>query len=129
MKKVEFFSPLGFVRNLKKVDKNFIIIQMKESDFKNYDEFAQHFNYTQLPFTKVISTGSSQKLFALEYKTSHGQNDYPFKINIKNEPKTRRCKKKTSTKNEPFEGGFEPILKICPKNNQFQKKTLRLLRK
>jgi hypothetical protein len=129
MKKAEFFSPLGFVRNLKKVDKNFIIIQMKESDFKNYDEFAQHFNYTQLPFTKVISIGFSQKLFALEYKTSHGQNDYPFKINIKNEPKTRRCKKKTSTKNEPFEGGFEPILKTLSKKQPVSKEKIEAIKK
>lgn len=57
MSQIEFFSPLGFIKELKKINtKNpFTIIQLKELDFMNYEECSKHLKYDDIPFTKVCT--------------------------------------------------------------------------
>lgn len=78
MKKAEFFSPLGFIRNLKSVNKKhpYVIIQMKDMDFKNYEECTTHFDYKKVPFAKVVSLKFTQELNIVQYKTSHVEKGY-----------------------------------------------------
>ncbi|CAH0558805.1 unnamed protein product [Brassicogethes aeneus] len=55
MSKKDFFSPLGFVKELKQIRKGnpFVIHQMKQTDFYNFEQCSSKLNYAKVPFTKV----------------------------------------------------------------------------
>lgn len=74
LSKVEYYSPLSLIRILLKVNRHkpYKVIQMKLSDFKNYQYLSSQIQYEKIPFSKVttlhFSKATPNKVF---YKTSH----------------------------------------------------------
>lgn len=75
----EFYSPLGFIKELKNLNKKkpFVIMQMKTDDF---EECASKMNYNRIPFTKVTSMRlKNTDINYVEYKLSHTEDDFSQK--------------------------------------------------
>lgn len=75
MDKTEFYSPLSFIRNLKSVNKRqpYVILQMKNDDFKDYESCSKQLAFKKIPFSKVASLKFSQNVAEIEYKNSHSE--------------------------------------------------------
>ncbi|XP_031329351.1 uncharacterized protein LOC116160305 [Photinus pyralis] len=114
MSQLQFFSPLGFIKELKQVNKKnpFVTILMKESDFMNYGECSKQMKYDNIPFSKVSTIHFSKSdLTEVSFKRSHADNEF-VKISIS--PAVpglpRRRSKKTAAVKAPPE-----IAKLIPK--------------
>ena len=71
MKCAEFYSPLGFLRLLLKVDRihPYKVIQMSQKDFKDYANCAKMLKYNTIPFTKVFQLKFVRSdLFIVQFK-------------------------------------------------------------
>lgn len=73
MQKSEFYSPVSLIRVLKQanVKKPFQIIQMKESDFKDFSGISKLINYKSVAFIKVAQLHFTHTYHEVEFKTSH----------------------------------------------------------
>ena len=74
MRCAEFYSPLGFLRLLLKVDRinKYRVIQMQPHHFKDYASCAKMLKYSNIPYTKVSQLRFNQNdKFTLQYKLSH----------------------------------------------------------
>ena len=82
VRKKEFFSPLGLIRNLLQVNiaRPFRVIQLRENDFK---EYSKQFDYSNIPVTKVTSIQFTQVLYEIKYSTSHQEKGFPLKGSIR----------------------------------------------
>lgn len=101
----EFYSPLGFIRELKQVNKKkpFVIMQMKTDDFKNYEECASKMNYNRIPFTKVTSMQfKNTDINYVEYKLSHTEDDFSQKSLIYDVIPRQTRKSRTSVIHQPL---------------------------
>lgn len=75
IKHLEIWSPLSLIRTLLKIPNTwklkFLIIQMKKSDYINYQLISTRFNYNEIPYSKVkhiiYNKGS---IFNIKYRTS-----------------------------------------------------------
>lgn len=91
LSKCEYFSPLSLIRLLLQVNRQtpYKIIQMQSSDFKNFQECSSQLKYNQIPYTKVSQLRFTNSLFEVQYKTSHGSNEFET-VNLKHSMKTRQ---------------------------------------
>lgn len=98
MAQKEFFSPLSFMKELKQVNKKnpFIIMQMTEQDFKNFEECSKQLKYENIPFTKVCAMKfTNVDLTEICFKKSHLDEDFvAISINPSIPSLTRRRSKK-----------------------------------
>ncbi|KAJ8914063.1 hypothetical protein NQ315_017584 [Exocentrus adspersus] len=79
LKKREFFSPIGIIRALKTINpKNpYCIIQMNESNFKNYQDCAKKMNFKIVPFASLNSLRFQRAdLSTVEYKRLFGTAEF-----------------------------------------------------
>ena len=108
MKRAEFFSPLGFLRLLLKVDRRdkYRVIQMSSKDFKDYANCAKMLRYNTIPFSKVsqLKFTRSDK-YTVQYKLSHRDTKFSSSY-ISNEKNTRS----TMTQNGKAKGTESIIL-------------------
>jgi len=89
----EYFSPLSFIRILLNCNRNnpFVIIQLRTTDFHNYQLPAKSLNYGVVPYTKVaMLTIAKDRLDVVQYKLSHLQCDNLIKVSIVPPPKSTR---------------------------------------
>lgn len=79
----EFYSPVSFIRVLLKANRKnpYTVIQMKETDFKDYQACSKLYKYKQIPFASVAQIGFSHCLFSVKYTTSHSQT--PTQVDIR----------------------------------------------
>lgn len=65
----EFFSPIALIRLLKSVNrkKPFIIMQMRQADYKNYHDLSKKLEYKNIPFSKVQILRFTQSRFHVEF--------------------------------------------------------------
>ena len=74
MKCAEFYSPLGFLRLILKVDRipPYKVIQMSQKYFKDYANCAKMLKYNTIPFTKVFQLKFVRSdSFIVQFKLSH----------------------------------------------------------
>lgn len=132
MSQIEFFSPLGFIKELKQVNKKnpFVIIQMKESDFMNYEECSKQLKYDNIPFTKVYTMQFSKSdLTEVRFKRSHTNNEF-IKVSISPAVPAlprRRTKKFAEVKSPPEIANLIP--KILSSKKEISKEKINALKK
>lgn len=132
MSQIEFFSPLGFIKELKQVNKKnpFVIIQMKESDFMNYEECSKQMKYDNIPFTKVCSMKFSKSdLTTVCFKKSHTHNEF---VEVSISPavpalQRRRGKKSSEVKAPPEIQNIIP--KVLSSKKEISKEKITAIKK
>ena len=132
MSQIEFFSPLGFIKELKQINKKnpFAIILMKESDFINYGECSKQLKYDNVPFSKVCALQFSKSdLTEVSFKRSHTDNEF-IKVSISPDvpglPR-RRSKKTAAVKAPPEIANLIP--KILSSNKEIPKEKIIAIKK
>ena len=92
----EFYSPLSFLRVLLRANRAnpYTVIQMKDTDFKDFQSCSKLFQYKQVPFASVAQITFSQNLFSVQYSTSHAQP--PIQVDIRGSNTKTRAAKPTS---------------------------------
>jgi hypothetical protein len=125
MSNIEFFSPLSFVKELKKVNKKhpFLIMQMRDQDFKNYEECSKQLKYENVPFTKVSTLKfTNNDITQVAFKKSHLDEEF-LKVSISTPVPVltrRRSKKVIEPKTPPEIANLIP--QPLPKKKKFPKK-------
>ena len=79
MKVREFYSPLSFLRLLLKADRKnpYRVIQMQESNFKDYKNCAKMLRYEHVPFMKVRQLRFERnEPYVIKFKLSHGDEEF-----------------------------------------------------
>lgn len=78
LNKTEFYSPVSLLRILLKVHvkKPYVIIQLKENDFKDYKACASLYNYKVIPFSQVVALRFTKSQSEVQYKISHAQENW-----------------------------------------------------
>lgn len=71
----EFYSPVSFLRVLLGANwkKPYCVIQLRETDFKDFQACSKHFLYKQVSFAMVAQLKFTQCAFNVMYTTCHGQ--------------------------------------------------------
>lgn len=89
LSKVEYYSPVSLLRVLTKINskKPYKLIQMKSSDFYDYQSLANTYNYNEVPYSKVTSLEIKKGFLSVGYKTSHEADDFVV-TNIKRSTRT-----------------------------------------
>ena len=75
----EFYSPLSFLRILLKVNRNcpYRVIQMKNEDFKDFQNTSKMLQLSNVPYTKVFQLKfCKDDLHTVEYKLLHSNTDF-----------------------------------------------------
>ena len=97
MRCAEFYSPLGFLRLLLKVDrkKTYHVIQMQSKDFRDYANCAKMLKYNNVPYTKVSQLRFEREaMYIVKYKLSHSDVEFTS-VSIGTERKTRNRMSRT----------------------------------
>ena len=79
MRVTEFYSPLSFLRILLKVNRNRPrrVIQMKNEDFKDFQNSQKMLQFSNVPYTKVFQLKfRKDDLHTVGYKLSHSNTDF-----------------------------------------------------
>ena len=75
MRVAEFYSSISFLRVLIKVnrEKPYRVIQMGQSDFKDYINASKLLQFSVIPYTKVYQVKfTNDDQHCVQYKLSHG---------------------------------------------------------
>lgn len=131
MAKIEFFSPVSFLRELKVVNKRnpLTVLQMKDDDFFNYEECSSKLKYSKVPFTKVsVLKFTSNNLYEVSYKISHICDEYQQAViwDVVVPPLTRKSKKLEENRS-PLLTALKP--QVLPKKNEFAKEKIEAIKK
>lgn len=97
MRATDFYSPIGLIRILKSVSTSnpYKVIQMKESDFKDFAATAKLLNYKTIPFTKTSVLVFTQQLSVVQFKSSHDPYEPMNAANVRHAEKPLRRRKKS----------------------------------
>jgi len=125
MNVAEFYSPVSFLRILLKVNRNhpFTVIQMKKSDFKDFQSSSKMLRFSEVPYTKVFQLKFSKcSLHIIEYKNSHAESDFRSAMI----GQTRRTRKQNTDGKFPIEvnTSVPPAIRIVSSRKQKTEKEL-----
>ncbi|KAF2905823.1 hypothetical protein ILUMI_00359, partial [Ignelater luminosus] len=90
LNKVEYYLPISLLRTLLKVSskKLYKVIQMRNSDFLDYQSLANCYNYSQVPYTQLAALEIKRGFLNIGYKASHAKNEEFKTVDIKRATRT-----------------------------------------